>query len=474
MKIQVFPLIYEGKKRIGIRPLGFDKAFPALMKKIPGSRWTPEEKCWHIPDIEVNHIYLREQFRVEIPKKALNKRSISSHPPYISSDLTEYKIRVAEENKSWLKVYVPREQKDWIRRVKEIPGRHWDWERKYWRVPYVKESLRILRRQFSNDTLFLDFEPRTDIAEHYIRPKKEKTVSGKTKAVYVDKRQKKLHKEQRDALILLEEQLRLRRYSYNTIKTYRSLFTSFLLHYPAHQPVEITGVQIKDYLLHLIQKKGISESTQNQVINAIKFYYEKVLNQERKTYYVQRPKKSRPLPEVLSEPDVVRILKACENIKHKCILVLVYSAGLRLGEVVNLKVWDIRYDRRQVFIKGGKGKKDRYSILSEAAIKPLQKYTEQYRPDDWLFEGQYGGQYSKRSVQQVFKLALKKSGVTQRATLHTLRHSFATHLLEKGVNLRYIQELLGHNSSKTTEIYTHITKKGIEGIKSPLDYLDLD
>lgn len=209
------------------------------------------------------------------------------------------------------------------------------------------------------------------------------------------------------------------------------------------------------------------------MINAIKFYYEKVLGQERKTYYVQRPKKSKQLPEVLSEPDVVRILKACENIKHKCILMLVYSAGLRLGEVVNLKVWDIHYDRKQVFIKGGKGKKDRYSILSEAAIGYLNKYAEQYRPDDWLFEGQYGGQYSKRSVQQIFKGALKKSGISKRATLHTLRHSFATHLLEKGVNLRYIQELLGHNSSKTTEIYTHITKKGIEGIKSPLDYLDL-
>lgn len=463
-----------GRSRILLH-FPYDERIIDQVRSIPGRVWDVSGRCWHVPDDVDSRRHLRDKFGLEVPAADSGTDreggGPSSHGQ--SNNVHGNRIRVAMESERWLKVYVPREEKEWIRRVKEVPGRHWDWERKYWRIPYVAESLGILRRRFPSGELVFEFAPWHNIPEKYVRPVKTGATGRKRKATSGNKSGKVLNKAQRDAVILLEEQLRLRRYSHSTVKTYKSLFSSFLLHYSGCRPEEITGAQIKDYVLHLIRKKNISESTQNQVINAVKFYYEKVLNQERKTYYVQRPKKSKPLPEVLSEPDVVRILNACENIKHKCILILVYSAGLRLSEVVNLKVWDIHYDRRQVFIKGGKGKKDRYTILSEAAIAPLRKYTEQYRPDDWLFEGQYGGQYSKRSVQQVFKRALKKSGVTQRATLHTLRHSFATHLLEKGVNLRYIQELLGHHSSKTTEIYTHITKKGIEGVKSPLDYLDL-
>ena len=192
----------------------------------------------------------------------------------------------------------------------------------------------------------------------------------------------KLNQAQRKAVTELEEHLMLKRYSHSTLKTYRSQFCSFLLHFPDLEPAEIAEQQIREYLLYLVGERHVSESTQGQAINSIKFYYEKVLGQERKTYYIERPKKSRKLPNVLSEADVLRILRAGKNIKHKCILMLVYSGGLRLGEVVNLKVQDIDYERKQIFIHAGKGKKDRYTLLSEVAVQHLFQYIREYAPED--------------------------------------------------------------------------------------------
>ena len=171
---------------------------------------------------------------------------------------------------------------------------------------------------------------------------------------------------------------------------------------------------------------------------------------------------------MITVEEVRRLLQHVSNLKHKCILMLIYSGGLRLGEVINLKISDLQINERRVFVRDGKGKKDRCTLLSEKMIPLLREYFELYMPVDWLFEGTTGGQYSARSVQNIFEAAKHLSGINQLATVHTLRHSFATHLLESGVDLRYIQELLGHSSSKTTEIYTHITKKGMGNLKKPV------
>lgn len=186
------------------------------------------------------------------------------------------------------------------------------------------------------------------------------------------------------------------------------------------------------------------------------------------------PENQKKLPEVLSEQEVTKIFKQIHNLKHKCIIYLIYSAGLRLTEVVHLKISDINSDRKQIFIRSAKGNKDRYVILSETILQLLRKYYKEYQPKVWLFEGQNGGKYSKRSVQTIFTRAAKNSGVNKHATIHTLRHSFATHLLEHGTDLRYIQELLGHKSSKTTEIYAHITYTAKNKIVSPLDNLNIE
>lgn len=226
--------------------------------------------------------------------------------------------------------------------------------------------------------------------------------------------------------------------------------------------------------MYLVEEKKYSPSSQNQAINSIKFYYEKVLGKPVEKYCVPQPRKPKKLPEVLSEEEVTIILKQIKNLKHKCIVYLIYSAGLILTEAVHLKISDIQSDRKQIYIRSAKGNKDRYVILSEVILNLLRKYYKEYHPKEWLFEGKPGEQFSRRVIQRIFKDAVIKSGVNKPATIHTLRHSFATHLLEHGTDLRYVQHLLGHKNLKTTERYTHVTKNAIDRIKSPLDELNFN
>jgi integrase/recombinase XerD len=273
------------------------------------------------------------------------------------------------------------------------------------------------------------------------------------------------------ALRMIEQKLNLRGYSPNTRKTYLHAFKEFLAFYAPAHPAELTELEIRNYQLHLVEHKRVSASTQNQSINSIKFFYEQVLNQPRKTYYLDRPLKERKLPVVLSESEVVSLLQASPNLKHRTMLTLIYSAGLRRSELLNLRLGDIDTTRLTVFIRGGKGKKDRQSILARSIIPLLDQYRKEYAPGYWLFEGVSGEQYSAGSLQKVFAQALRRTTIEKDVSLHSLRHSFATHLLENGTSTRYIQVLLGHESPITTEIYTHVTKFGISKIKSPLDSL---
>jgi integrase/recombinase XerD len=269
------------------------------------------------------------------------------------------------------------------------------------------------------------------------------------------------------------EQLQRMRYSENTAKTYTYLFTQFINYFP-HTPIDtISEDDIHVFMQHLLLTRKVSASTQNQAINAIKFYYEKVRKETRKVYALERPLKESKLPKVLSEAEVAAILKSIDNLKHKAMLYLIYAAGLRRSELIQMKVCDVDSQRMVINILGAKGKKDRITLLSEKVLNLLRIYFKEYKPKTWLFEGAPGEPYSASSLQKVFVAAHQKSGIKKAASLHTLRHSFATHLLESGTDIRYIQSLLGHNSSKTTEIYTHVTTKAFGKIRSPLDNLDL-
>lgn len=267
------------------------------------------------------------------------------------------------------------------------------------------------------------------------------------------------------------ELLKKKRYSQNTIKIYQSYFLQFLKYFRNQDPRIITKKQIDNYLLELINTRQISASQQNQRINAIKFYYEKVLGRKRQYYFLHRPKKENKLPTVLTSEEVAAILKSIPNLKHKCILMTIYSGGLRKSELINLKISDIDSNRNLIRITGAKGKKDRYTLLSDTLVENLRAYYRKYRPEKWLFEGVRGGQYSATSIDNILKSAVKRTSIRKHVTPHTLRHSFATHLLEQGTNLRYIQHLLGHFSIKTTQIYTHVASTELVKIKNPLDRL---
>ena len=196
-----------------------------------------------------------------------------------------------------------------------------------------------------------------------------------------------------------------------------------------------------------------------------------MLGKPKEYYDLTRPKKIKTLPSVLSEQEVYKLINAPKNIKHKTILYTVYSGGLRLSEVVNLRIRDIHSKEGFLYIKGGKGKKDRKTVLSPTLLTLLREYYKKEKPSYWLFEGQDGGKYCPRSVQAIFRKAMIQSKINAWATVHTLRHSFATHLLQNGVNLRNIQVMLGHSSSKTTEIYTHVLEISNKKIESPLDFM---
>ncbi|MCG2420468.1 site-specific integrase [Aequorivita sp. F47161] len=263
----------------------------------------------------------------------------------------------------------------------------------------------------------------------------------------------------------------LKGFSNSTIRNYQSSLIQFFKYFEAEPYREITKEQIEGFLYFLISKFKISEQKQNQLVSAIKCYYEHTLGMPREYYDITRPKKSKNLPNVLSEDEVRDIINFPSNTKHKAILHTIYGAGLRVGELIRLRVNDIRSADGYIFVKDAKGKKDRHTVLSPLLLQLLRVYFKEYRPSYWLFEGKEGGQYTAQSVQRIYRRAVKGTNSNPWSTPHTLRHSFATHLMRRGVNIRYIQSALGHSSTKTTEVYTRVLGISNKTLKSPLDTL---
>ena len=264
-----------------------------------------------------------------------------------------------------------------------------------------------------------------------------------------------------------------KRYSKNTINTYESML---LLFFRFQHPKEIEDIGEKDILTFntdYILANGFSYTYQNQAINALKLFFRQQCQAQLLPEQLERPKKSKKLPEVLSIDEVKAILQHTPNLKHKTLLSLLYSCGLRIGEALKLQLRDIDMERRFMHVKSAKGAKDRYVPIAEQMIHLLKRYLASYTPGLFVFEGQNGGKYTDVSARQVFKRSLEKAGIKKTITLHTLRHSHATHLLENGTDLRFIQELLGHNSPKTTMIYTHVSTTSLDKIKNPFNDFEL-
>jgi integrase/recombinase XerD len=266
--------------------------------------------------------------------------------------------------------------------------------------------------------------------------------------------------------------LKSKRYSESTTSTYTDAVKVFLKFFNEKSISEIKNDDVVVFNNHYILGKKLSASYQNQIVNGIKLFFRTVEETKLNPDLVHRPKRSKVLPNVLSKEEVKAILEASSNVKHRTILSLIYSCGLRCGEALRLKPEHIDSKRKLLIIKSSKGKKDRIAPLSEKIIELLREYYKAYKPKRFLFEGQYAGEpYDARSLQQVLKRSIEKAKIRKPVTLHWLRHSYATHLLESGTDLRYIQEILGHSHSKTTEIYTYVSTKSIQKIKSPFDDL---
>lgn len=303
---------------------------------------------------------------------------------------------------------------DLIARIKKIDGARWSQTLMAWHIPDTEEN----RIRFKIIPL-------------------SHTIPSEEAIVQIEK---------------FQQWMRSKRYSESTITTYCEALKSFLVFYREKPISEITNEDVIIYNNDYILKNNLSASYQNQITNAIKLYFKTIQDTKIEVDKIHRPKRAKVLPNVLSKEEIKLILNAHSNIKHKTMLSLIYSCGLRCGELLALEPVHIDSKRNLVLLKNAKGKKDRIAPLSPKILEMLREYYKVHQPTTYLFEGQIKGQpYDARSLQLILKQALQKTGITKPATLHWLRHSFATHLLESGTDLRYIQELLGHNSSKTTE-----------------------
>ncbi|MGB5943478.1 MAG: site-specific tyrosine recombinase/integron integrase [Leeuwenhoekiella sp.] len=342
--------------------------------------------------------------------------------------------------------------------VKELGGIRWSDQHQMAYLPNTKSNLTAVCKQFKG-VAWVNFN-------RFLPNRPLKAGSEKPDLAYF--RERKLPEGQRRCPEAYLLKLELKRYAPSTVRTYVLYFEQFINQYSAKELSTINEVDIRLYLQSLVQQ-GKSDSYINLAINAIKFYYETVLEMPNRYYAIERPRKQQRLPVVICKEEVLAMIACIDNIKHRAIAELLYGSGLRRSELINLKITDVDSKRMVLKIKNSKGNKDRYTLLSHRALGTLRDYYRCYRPKDHLFEGRQGGLYSAQAIVAIIKRAAAKAGIKEKVTPHTLRHSFATHLLEAGVDIRQIQVLLGHQSTKTTEIYTHVATKSLEMIKNPLD-----
>jgi len=274
----------------------------------------------------------------------------------------------------------------------------------------------------------------------------------------------------RDPLFRLKQEMKIRNFSQKTIISYLYYNREFLRFASEKSPIEINRQDIRDYIDFMFSQRK-SQATVNVAINALKFYYGAILGRNffNDKYGVKRPKRAKNLPVILAKEEIVRMINALGNLKHKLMLQILYGSGLRVSEVVNLKINDIDFFRRIITVRLGKGAKDRVTVVSAATLGNIDKYLLEYKPLVYLFERETGEKLTARAVQKVVYNAARAAGIGKNPSAHSLRHSFATHLLENGTDIRYIQALLGHARLETTQIYTKVAANNLRAIKSPLD-----
>ena len=499
-KITLKRIVHRDIRRLALE-FGYAPELISIAKRIRGAKYSGSLKCWHTEDNEEKLKEILEAFRNKadidisliIPKR--------NNPPAVTDDFSEdavipekivktEKVSQLPDNKNDdIETVHPPEMKvsgygavefrlSDTRLIIKFTGRYdpkWIDELKSYGRPYYDKTRKEFYLRWSKQTTdsLSDYFSDQGVSVRIIRPQVDPGLKELRKNFSEEVRSREIRSEGVEAIEFLKDHLDNRRYSGRTSDTYLALLGLFFRFFNDRTPDEITQNDVADFINDFIIKNGFSASYQNQMISAIKMYYEESGRGKVIPHFLERPRRGRALPKVFSKDEVSRILNSVRNTKHKLLLWIIYSCGLRRSEVTNIRLDDIDRTRGIIHIREGKGGVDRIVPVSAKVWQKIDEYLCNYVPAKYLFEGQTGGRYSVESVYNVFKQALSKAGIKKEVGVHCLRHSYATHLHENGLDIRYIQELLGHKSTRTTEIYTHVSRRNLMAVKSPIEDMDV-
>ncbi len=480
-KITLRRIFHRDAERIAIY-FSYDESLKELVKKIPGVQYSGTHKCFYTdyteekPEIikrvlrDAAEIITEWQIEKSKPEETLvpqviteKKPSDEKSPPSVKQRSGAVEMRI-NESTGYLVIRLPIPYSaEWVDELRSYRGSRYDKMRREWSLPWSKLTSDSLADYFGRAGVDLDIKKEVINEE----------LKLERKRVGDEIRDRPLNARALNGLERLAMHLDENRYSTRTRESYLSMMEFFFRYFSDKDPDEITEKEMSGFIYDVIIKPGYSPAYQNQMISAIKVYYSITGEEDLRFDMPGRPRRRRALPKTFSKEEVVRILNSPGNIKHKLLLWLIYSCGLRRSEVTNIKLKDIDRNRSLIHIREGKGMVDRIVPVPDKVWHKIDEYLAGYTPREYLFEGQTGGRYSSESVYRVFKMALAKAGIRKEVGVHSLRHSYATHLHENGLDIKYIQELLGHKSTRTTEIYTHVSRRNLIAVRSPIEDLDV-
>lgn len=512
-KIVLKRIYHRDKWRIAIM-FDYDARLKEIVRSIAGSAFSGTNRCFYVDDSEENlklvlrmlkdaadidisqivcksELSVPTQVQTDISDKAntlpVDRKSDKSESEEIIKGQTitdirgeaeqeetepeyhEYRnfgpveFRISENEGHLVIKFLGRYDPEWIDEMKTYGRCYYDRKRREWLLQWSKLTCDSLADYFAGRSIKVNVKKQVVGSEL----KAERKITGD------EVRSKVIGKEALDGLESMAMYLDDNRYSTRTRESYLSMLEFFFRYFSPKEPSEITEDEISRFIYDFIIRLVYSAAYQNQMVSAIKTYYTISGKGKVNPEFFERPRRTRALPKVFSKEEVSQILNSARNIKHKMLLWMIYSCGLRRSEATNIRLTDLDRDRGILHVREGKGRVDRIVPVSGKVWEKIDEYTRGYRPREYLFEGQTGGKYSSESVYRVFKDALLKAGIHKDVGVHSLRHSYATHLHESGLDIRYIQELLGHKSTRTTEIYTHVSRRNLVAVRSPIEDLDV-
>ena len=493
---------------------GFDEKLKELVRSIPGSVFSSTHSCFYVNDSEENlklilktlkdaanidisflvsreelsqNIEVQSDIRIneiilpdekvphesesdEIPRQRTlvsvgrtEEDNYEKYNPGMNRYLGPVEFRISEKDGLLVIKFLGRYDPEWIDEMKTYGRCYYDKKRKEWLLQWSKLTCDSLADYFGS--LGIAVNVKKQVVNQELITERKNTGN--------EIRGQALGSKALDGLDSMAMYLDDNRYSPRTRESYLSMLDFFFRYFSHKEPLEITEEEISRFIYDFIIRLSYSAAYQNQMVSAIKTFYTISGKGKVDPEFFERPRRRRALPKVFSKDEVSRILNSVRNPKHKLLLWMIYSCGLRRSEVTNIRFTDLDRDRGILHIREGKGRIDRIVPVSEKVWEKIDEYVRSYRPREYLFEGQTGGRYSSESVYRVFKDALLKAGIKKDVGVHSLRHSYATHLHESGLDIRYIQELLGHKSSRTTEIYTHVSRRNLIAVRSPIEDMDV-